>query len=224
MKVEKRGKRLTALRWTLPKAASEFGIHISTLGKRVKAAGVMPGKDGRYSTRDIAAAVYGDVARQRERYTRARADMAVLDLLERTEQLCPLQYSQFVVESILVAMRQGMCHLAARIGHDHRSQELTTEIDNAVRELLLDLARGHLYEKGAAPAYFKKEFLKFLNRLLKSDPAVREWHEVYERVHQELNRVPYENDDENDDDGAAVETSTAPAGGGQEREASADAQ
>ncbi|HEV2350816.1 MAG TPA: hypothetical protein VG028_13325 [Terriglobia bacterium] len=68
-----------ALRWTLSLAASEFGINPRTVVKRVKAAGLVAGKDGKFSTAQIHAAICGDYERQRTRKTKEEADAKALE-------------------------------------------------------------------------------------------------------------------------------------------------
>lgn len=65
---------LKQVRWTQEHAASEFGINPRTLSARIKQLGILPGDDDRYSTKDIASAVYGDLERERIRLTSAEAD------------------------------------------------------------------------------------------------------------------------------------------------------
>jgi len=59
-------------RWTIHRAAKEFGIHRETLAKRLEAAAVTPSKA--YSTRDICRAVYGDYEREKLRRVKEQAD------------------------------------------------------------------------------------------------------------------------------------------------------
>jgi hypothetical protein len=67
-------KRITTIRWTVEKAASEFQIDRRTLTKRINGADIRPGKDGRFSTEQICSAVFGDYRREQLREMRARAD------------------------------------------------------------------------------------------------------------------------------------------------------
>lgn len=55
-------------------ACGEFGINPRTLSGRIKQLGILPGDDGKYSTKEIAAAVYGDLEREKIRLTSAEAD------------------------------------------------------------------------------------------------------------------------------------------------------
>lgn len=63
-----------SIRWTIENAAAEFGINPRTLSARLKQSGTVPGDDERYSTKEIAAAVFGDLERERIRKTSAEAD------------------------------------------------------------------------------------------------------------------------------------------------------
>jgi hypothetical protein len=47
------------IRWSLHKAETEFGHGAGTLKRGLKAAGISPGADGKYSTREIAQALFG---------------------------------------------------------------------------------------------------------------------------------------------------------------------
>lgn len=65
---------LKQIRWTQEHAASEFAINPRTLSARIKQLGILPGDDGKYSTKEMAAAVFGDLERERIRLTSAEAD------------------------------------------------------------------------------------------------------------------------------------------------------
>jgi hypothetical protein len=47
------------IRWSLHRAESEFGRGVRTIRAGLQAAGISPGKDGKYSTREIATALFG---------------------------------------------------------------------------------------------------------------------------------------------------------------------
>lgn len=65
---------LKQIRWTQEHAASEFAINPRTLSARIKQLGITPGDDGRYSTKEMATAVFGDLEREKIRLTSAEAD------------------------------------------------------------------------------------------------------------------------------------------------------
>jgi hypothetical protein len=53
-------RTLEPLRWTIERAAMEFGLDRKTLSKRIVASSITPGDDGHFSTSEICAAVYSD--------------------------------------------------------------------------------------------------------------------------------------------------------------------
>jgi hypothetical protein len=67
-------KKFTPIRWTIEHASSEFNLDRKTVTKRVKAAGLEPGNDGRFSTAQIASALHGDLEAEKIRLTREQAD------------------------------------------------------------------------------------------------------------------------------------------------------
>jgi hypothetical protein len=72
-------KAITAIRWTVERAASEFQIDRKTLTKRIRAGDVRPGADGKFSTEQICAAVFGDYRREQLRELRERATKLTLE-------------------------------------------------------------------------------------------------------------------------------------------------
>ena len=67
-------KTVQYIRWNLKRAAAEFGLEEHSLSKRIKQKSILPGKDKRYSTKQIAHAVFGDLEFERIRETAAKAD------------------------------------------------------------------------------------------------------------------------------------------------------
>ena len=55
-------KTTKPVRWTRTHAAAEFNLDAATLSKRLLAASIAPGEDGRFSTKQIVGAVFGDRA------------------------------------------------------------------------------------------------------------------------------------------------------------------
>jgi hypothetical protein len=47
------------IRWSLHKAEIEFGRSVQRIKTGLRAAGISPGADGKYSTREIATALFG---------------------------------------------------------------------------------------------------------------------------------------------------------------------
>jgi hypothetical protein len=69
-----RGRHLPRLRWTITQAASEFPVAHNTLADRIRKGGFEPGEDGKWSTAQICAAIFGDLRGEQTRETKARAD------------------------------------------------------------------------------------------------------------------------------------------------------
>lgn len=70
------------MRWKINRAAPEFGVDRRTLAKRLADAGEAEGAGG-YTTRQILAALYGDLDGEKLRKLSAEADLAEM---ERDEQ------------------------------------------------------------------------------------------------------------------------------------------
>jgi hypothetical protein len=83
-------KQAAGIRWSIYRAAMEFGIDRRTLARRLAAAGgIHPGDDGRYSTRDIVRAVFTDLEAERTRLTKAQADCAEIKYHELLRNWMP---------------------------------------------------------------------------------------------------------------------------------------
>lgn len=73
-KAKKRaGRKIKAIRWTIELAASEFGFSPRTIIQRLKGAGVLPGPDHCFCTRDLVRCLFGDLHDQKIRKTAAEA-------------------------------------------------------------------------------------------------------------------------------------------------------
>lgn len=93
-------KEITAIRWTVERAASEFQIDRKTLTKRIRASDVVPGEDGRFSTEQICSAVFGDYRGEQLRELKERADkLALENALSRKEQV-PVKVVMAVNDSV----------------------------------------------------------------------------------------------------------------------------
>lgn len=81
--------KLKTIRWTIEFAASEFGTRRDRLTAALKAAGIQPGKDGKFGTRQIVEALYESVALEREAKAarhREQIDEAEMTKLNRETQ------------------------------------------------------------------------------------------------------------------------------------------
>jgi hypothetical protein len=95
-----------SLRWSLEKAAMNFGIHRSTLTKKLRCGDTVPGPDGRYSTQQIVSAIYNDAASERTRLYREQADrLSIANAKARADQV-DVDSVWKVYEGIFAAMRK----------------------------------------------------------------------------------------------------------------------
>ena len=100
-------KRMAAsVRWTVAAAAVEFGLDDLTLSKRIKTSEIVPGADGKFSTRQICAAVYGDMDGEKLREVRHRANLLELQEQQLRRELVPVADVQRVWGAVIVAIRQ----------------------------------------------------------------------------------------------------------------------
>ena len=71
---------LKGFRWTIEYASGEFDINPRTLSKRLKSADTQAGEDGKYNTAQVCAAVFGDMAGEKLRNEKLKADLLELEL------------------------------------------------------------------------------------------------------------------------------------------------
>src|SRR5438477_12663170 len=96
---------LKPVRWSVERAASEFQLDRKTLTKRIRAGDINPGTDGKFSTEQICAAVFGDYRREQLREIRERANK-----LELENQVTRME--RIPVEDVLQVNNE--CDLAIR--------------------------------------------------------------------------------------------------------------
>ncbi len=102
------------IRWTIEEAATEFNINPRTLSKRCKVGSIEAGKDRKFSTAQICAAVFGDIEGERLRLTRAQADEKELSNAETRKELVRFSDLLEIAHRALSAMTStvmGMTHI-----------------------------------------------------------------------------------------------------------------
>jgi len=77
------------IRLTMAGAAREFGLDREVLTKRAVQANIVPGKDGKYSIRQMASAAYGSLEMERIREVAARADQLERENAVANRKLIP---------------------------------------------------------------------------------------------------------------------------------------
>lgn len=94
------------IRWGVETAATEFGINPRTLSSRIRTAGLEAGKDGKFSTAQIASAVYGDIDGEKLRLTKEQADKLAIENAESRGTLISVEVLIPRLEKVLASARQ----------------------------------------------------------------------------------------------------------------------
>jgi phage terminase Nu1 subunit (DNA packaging protein) len=88
------------IRWTAGVAALEFGMDRRVVAERLRMSGAVPGEDGKFSTRQIVAAIHGDLAGEKLRLMRAQADLAEIERDEALRTRIPLETVGAVMQEL----------------------------------------------------------------------------------------------------------------------------
>jgi len=117
------------LRWDLATAAFEFEVSEAELTEKLTRHGVQPGDDGCYPPCQIADALYGGLAHEKERLTRATADK--LERLNRvaTGDLIPASWVATRWDTILNNVRTAVVTSRAPSAEKRRLLEALASID-----------------------------------------------------------------------------------------------
>jgi len=91
-------------RFTVQKAADEFGFDRKTVAKRLKMAGLEGKAD--YSTREIYQALSGDLEAAEIRVANARAEKLEMEVAQLKGDLVPTDHVVIVWSNVLIAIRQ----------------------------------------------------------------------------------------------------------------------
>ncbi len=84
-------KIIKPLRWTINKAASEFGLGYKGLSSSIKTKSIRPGRDGRFSTGQIVKAIFDSDYEERLRLVKESADHKALQNAELRESLIDVE-------------------------------------------------------------------------------------------------------------------------------------
>lgn len=119
-------KTAKSIRWTINAAALEFGVGTKAVSHGLKAASISPGKDGKFSTVEIAEAIFDSEHKQRVRLTKEQADAKSKQNAITDREMVPVTELAKRMGVPLLAMRK-------RILNDENLSK------NTQTELLLDL-------------------------------------------------------------------------------------
>jgi len=93
-------------RWTIEKAASEFGVDRKTMTKKLRAQDTAPAEDGRYSTLQIYLALSGDVEAERIRLLQEQSRRLKLANDRKSGEQVDAETVFRTYEGVFIALRQ----------------------------------------------------------------------------------------------------------------------
>ena len=99
------GRPRQSIRWTLFLAGEEFGIDYRSLKRVLHSAQQEPGVDGKYSTKQIVSAIFGDISGEKLRKTRAEADLLELQLGIERGQVIPAGVAERLWSDVTQAIK-----------------------------------------------------------------------------------------------------------------------
>src|SRR5690349_6240470 len=99
-------KKHKSIRWTKVQAESEFKVSEEKLTKRLKAAGIVPGKDGCFSTVQITQALYDDSDISKAKLLNEQYESKRLENEETRKALVRVDDLAERLQVPLIAMRQ----------------------------------------------------------------------------------------------------------------------
>lgn len=144
-------KKQTAIRWTIARAASEFHVDPKTLSKKLRKSQTA-GEDGAWSTRQIAAAIFGDIERERLRNltvdTEAKMlskESAALDLAHKRNELVTAESAFLDYSCVLHQAKREIELLPAAVAHlvaNKDAIEVQRILDDEVHAALTRIATG----------------------------------------------------------------------------------
>lgn len=116
-------------------ASAEFAVNPRTLSARLTQSGISPAKDGKFSTKEIARAIFGDLEIERTRLVRAEAIAQERDNRKTDEKLIDLDEFAKDYEPIYLA-------IVRVIKSSRLAEHEQIEILNSLHELHQDHAPG----------------------------------------------------------------------------------
>src|SRR5262245_21288315 len=93
------------IRWTRERAGMEFRIDSRALSKNLRKAEIEPGKDDCFTTLQICAAVFGDIASERLRLVKEQADKLALENAEKRRDLISVSELSPVINRAIAAIK-----------------------------------------------------------------------------------------------------------------------
>jgi|SRR5271165_6976564 len=111
------------IRWTLEKAAIEFGTDRKTLTKKLRAQEAAPAEDGRYSTQQICVALFDDVEAERIRLLQEQSRRLKLANDKKSGEQVDADTVFRNYEGVFIALRQTI--LASHLSDAEKAECLS---------------------------------------------------------------------------------------------------
>jgi hypothetical protein len=111
-----------SIRLNIDQAAGEFDLDGKTLRRRIRAGGIVPGEDGKFSIAQICAAVFGDYRAEKTREARENADRLALENEKRRGALLDADAVYKHYEGVFVVYRAKT--LASSMSDDEKEELL----------------------------------------------------------------------------------------------------
>lgn len=127
------GGQVKAVRWTIEFASSEFGRPRDKVSLALKAAEERPGKDGKFSTRQITNALFENVALERE--AKASRHRQQIDEAEMTKLQRETEEGNLLIRA---HVRDGLADFLTQLAQMIRQSKMADRDKKAT----LDLIRG----------------------------------------------------------------------------------
>lgn len=101
------------MKWTINKAAQEWGIDRRTLTIRLTGIGFTVGNGSKFHTRDISRAIVGELEREKILETQQRRMLLEMEVKERGAELVKMSEVEKVLTDTLLPVRQRLLALPA---------------------------------------------------------------------------------------------------------------
>lgn len=124
--------------WTGERASAEFGINPRTLAARLKQTGATPDAQGRWTTKQVAAAIFGDLEFERIRKTRAEAEQIEKENAEQDGDLVDVEEFCKKYETTYVEMKRII--LSSKLP-EREKDDLLLLLSGCHKSDLIDLVR-----------------------------------------------------------------------------------
>ncbi len=103
-------RTIKPIRWTIERAAVEFGIDRGTLSGRIHNRGILPADDGKFSTRDICIAVFTDGKAARDKLATAQQENFNLRNKKLAGELVDPKQCQQLWDACVISLRQKIAN------------------------------------------------------------------------------------------------------------------